>query len=494
MNRIRIVALLVMVLVTAGGFQARGDVVDAKVVIAHADTGINPYASVFRDTSPRAYQHPSTYLVGYPTNAERLDLTLDAASWQAAFTADKAIWDGLLADYTASPAAFRARVFWIPGTKIVAARRQATGGTFCPPVSEVSPAPWAANPCTDYPLLDDHGHGTMTATRMGGNRGSLCPECLIVSVEGLGDLSVKWIADQGWIDVQTNSWAFIVPHQVIYAIDYPLDLGIQRNLEAAAAKMAVFFATGNGLGGAAGFAPCPSVDQTTLVRGAIWVGAHDNGRVAAWSCAPAHVVADGYAGLVASNRSIDGFGPSPFACCTSASSPYAAGGAAAMILRARRFLGDGGTGWRGGAAAIGAAGLAPGGPLVDGRLELEEFRALVKHTAEARPREGKDDGAVQWVGEPRVPSPSGDLLPYGPGGNAYCNGCWTLPVEWSAVPEDVPAYASIGYGAVNERSLARAVAVLEGGAQEPSRADVDEFFTTEGEVRDIVHHPDRLLE
>ena len=73
---------------------------------------------------------------------------------------------------------------------------------------------------------------------------------------------------------------------------------------------------GNGLAGAAGVAPCPTEEQSTLVKDAVWVGAHDNGHVAAWSCAPAHVVADGYGGPVAGNHTIDGFGPSPFACCT----------------------------------------------------------------------------------------------------------------------------------------------------------------------------------
>jgi len=457
-----------------------------QVVIAHVDTGINPYAKVFRDDSPRAQQYPGTYIPGYPAGAEALHLHLDAPDWATAFALDKPIWDGLLADWNHDQVAFRARVFWVPGTKIVALRRQAAGTTFCPPADRVSPAPNLVNQCTDYPLLDDHGHGTMTANRMGGNEGSLCPECRVVSVEGLGAPSVQWIAQQGWIDVQTNSWASIPPQ----VADRPGQLlGGHSPIIDAARSMLVYFATGNGLAGAAGFAPCPTEEQSTLVRDAVWVGAHDNGHVAAWSCAPAHVVADGYGGPVAGNHTIDGFGPSPFACCTSAASPYAASEGAAIVLRARQLLNDHpSTGIHDGVVAHGdAAGAGiTSGPLADGVFTLDELRDLVKHTAEARPAAGRDDGAMQWVGDPRVPDPTTEILPYGPGANAFCNGCVTAPVSWTDVPADVPAYVSIGYGAENERTLALADDVLRGVATLPSRADVDAFFATEGTVRDLV--------
>lgn len=481
--------------------QATGPAPRSLAVIAHIDAGINPYHEVFRDDRPIAYRHPSTYIPGYPPDAEALRLSLDEPSWEAAFTKDRAIWQGLLDrwnDTTEDPATGKSprdeltgKVFWIPGTKIIAATRFSPGGVWCPPEDVATPAPWLVQgDCADYPLLDEHGHGTMTATRMGGNRGSLCPECRIVSIEGLGDLSVKWAADRGWIDVQTNSWGFIVPHPVIWAIDYPFDLGIQRNLEEAAAKMPVYFASGNGANFFLGWTTWPSQLGTTLVKGALWVGAHDNGKVAHWSGAPAHVVADGYGGLAAGNRSLTDFGPSAFTCCTSASSPYAAGQGAAIILEARKILGDPLVGHRNGVLAKGTPPLGlTTGPLRDGDLTLGEFRALVKHTAEARPGVGRDDGWIHWAGDPRAP----DVLPWGPGGNAFCQGCWTLPIDWADVPSDFPAYASIGYGAANERSLALAIEVLRGGREQPDRSGVDEFFETEGEVREVVHHPESLL-
>ncbi len=471
---------------TGGGAIAR-----PQAVIAHIDTGINPYHEVFRDRSKLASQHPSTYIPGYPADAVALNLSLDEPTWEAAFAKDKATWDDLKArfDDEATRDQVTGKVFWIPGTKIIAAKVFRLGGTFCPPVKEFTPPPWAVNDCPDYPILDDHGHGTMTATRMAGNKGSLCPDCRIVSIEGLGDLSSKWAADQGWIDVQTNSWGFIVPQPVIWAIDYPFDLGILRNLEEAAAKMPAYFASGNGINFFLGWATWPSQLGTTLVKNAIWVGAHDNGKVAHWSGAPAHVVADGYAGLTAENHSITAFGPRPITCCTSAASPYAAGEGAAIILRARQILGDSSVGIHDGIVARGQAHGIRRGPLSDGVFTLEEFRTLAKHTAEARPQAGRDDGEIHWFGDPRAP----EVLPYGPGDNAFCQGCWTLPLPWSQVPSAVPAYTLIGYGAANERSLALAVKVLLGRAKEPNREDVDEFFVQEGKIRDVIHHPEQFF-
>src|SRR5687767_7410171 len=41
-------------------------------VVALIDTGINPYNAAFRDRSPLAQRHPSTYIPNYPTNARTL--------------------------------------------------------------------------------------------------------------------------------------------------------------------------------------------------------------------------------------------------------------------------------------------------------------------------------------------------------------------------------------------------------------------------------------
>lgn len=460
-----------------------------RVVIAHIDSGINPYHEVFRDRSALAYVHPSKYIPGYPRDAEALRLTLDAPSFEAAFKADRKTWDRLLAQWDTPDGALdlTGKIFWIPGTRIIAATRFAPGTVWCPAGQDaLTPPPWAVHDCPDYPILDDLGHGTMTASRMAGKGTSLCPECRIVSIEGLGAEQVAWAADQGWIDMSTNSWGSLLPHPAFWAIDEAVGGSFVTGIEDAADRHLVYFASGNGAAFALGWTPWPSQIAPTLVRNAVWVGAHDNGKVAHWSGAPAHLVADGYRGLTAGNHEMKGIESNAFACCTSAASPYAASEGAAILLEARRLLRDGRIGFRSGVAARGRApaGVRTG-PLADGKLTLDELRVLVKHTAQARPAEGRHDGSAHWASEPSAPV----LTPYGPGDNAFCQGCWTMPVAWQDVPADAPAYVFVGYGAANEFSLREAVRVLRGQVRAPDRADVDAFFETEGALRALIQHP-----
>src|SRR6266576_3048684 len=83
----------------------------ADGVVALFDTGINPYHHTFRDTSPRAYRDPSTYLPGYPKDAEALNLSLDEPDYAKAVKKDCEVWKAL------KPG----KLYWIPGTKIVGA-------------------------------------------------------------------------------------------------------------------------------------------------------------------------------------------------------------------------------------------------------------------------------------------------------------------------------------------------------------------------------------
>lgn len=477
------------------------------VVIAHIDGGINPYHEEFRDTSPLAYEHPCTYILLYPCNAtalwlDGLNLTGPEVTWNDRFQEDRAKWDGLLAQWnnTTTRPALRGKLFWIPGTKIVGAVRMGTGGHNCqlptPPPSIINqPNLDPNNPtavtfgCLDFPILDDHGHATMTATRMGGNTGSLCPKCRVVSIEGLGGASTRWAADRGWVDVQTNSWLNLVPPPV-NQVDTPAG-GIDSTTEAfiiAQDKMLTYAASGNGASYILGYAPTPTWILSTAAPGVILVGAHDNGYVNPWSGTPAHVVADGYRGLSAGNRNVTGIGPTPFACCTSAASPYAAGVGAAAIYKARQLLGDSGVGLRvvGPLKAIAVNTSRAGqfsGPLSDGILTLDEAKALVKKTAEARPAAGMHDGAVHWMATGDAAGSADLIQRWGPGANPYCGGCWASPVRWVDVDYNVPAYASIGYGATNERSAGLAGDVLEGTAALPARAEVDAFFEKDGLVR-----------
>ena len=467
------VALASVAILPSGARAAAGDPV-AHTVLALIDTGINPYSPAFRDCSPEAYEYPGDYLPSYPPESDvqnsaiRLDLTLvpcdgsdDGLTYQQRFDRDVDQWKHIINGF----------VYWVPGTKIVGAISLGPGTADCHTVPDVPPAGGVANglACKDNKIIDDFGHGTMTASRSAGMVHSLGAAAKIVEVEGTGSLGVNWVASQPWIDVVSNSWGSATPG--------PSD--ISSALNAAVEHQLWLFASGNGLGFTNGFAPQPTHAEPTGVAGVVLVGAHDNGRVAAWSEAPAHVVADGYGGWTGLMKSTAPEHPDPESCCTSAAAPYAAGGAAAVVQAARALVGDAGTGVRDGNIVDGAAHPEFGpSPLADGKLTLAELKSVLFHTAEARPNEGADDGLLHFLGGPAAPQHP----EYGPGENPFCVGCWTLPVKWSDVPSDVEAYRDIGYGAINERSVAFAIQVLQGAAPN-ARPDVDAWYEQDQQIR-----------
>jgi hypothetical protein len=322
----------------------------------------------------------------------------------------------------------------------------------------------------------------MTASRSTGNPHSLAPTARLVEVQGLGAASLRWLTDQGWIDVSSNSWLSLIAPEVGQT------LGVDDTPDAfyhAANRLMVLAASGNGTAYSQGAAPTPTYLLSTAAPGVVLVGGHDNGRLTLWSGAPPQVVADAYGGYAAMRTSTTEIKPDPISCCTSAAAPYAAGGAAAIILKARQILGDHSTGYSGPAGdpaqrivARGAAGQVPSGPLADGDLTLQEVRDILEKTAQARPVEGRDDGLLNPVASGNV----SDALPYGPGANPFCQGCVTVPLQWSQVP-DGPAYPQLGYGAVNEFSTALAMKVLSGEAPLPARAGEDAFMAQDASLR-----------
>jgi hypothetical protein len=444
--------------------------VGPQAVVALIDTGVNPYHVAFRDPSPIALQHPATYIPGYPKDAQALNLHLDAPDLATALQLDADVWANVK----------RHVLYYVPGTRIAGFISMGAGGTRCgsPDFFPVNTVNSLLN-CTERVLLDDHGHGTMTASRaaaaVAGNPHSLGGQARIVEIEGLGGASVKWAADQGWIDVQSNSWTDLVPFPANTLIDTTYS-----DVAYATTRTLTFFATGNGIGGALGYAPHPTYALATAPAGVVLVGAHDNGKVTFWSGSPPHVLADGYGGWMATNDSMDAYRPDSVACCTSAAAPYAAGGAAKIILAARTILGSSQVGIHDGVVATGTP--TENGPLADGILTLDEVRRILFHTAEAAVTEDRDDGLLQWTGEPRAP----DQLDRGPAANPYCNGCNTLPIGWSQVPPGTPAYVLQGFGAINVRSTDLAVQVLQGLVAEPSRADVDAFYEADQSLRETL--------
>ena len=434
-----------------------------ETVVALIDTGINPYSPAFRDTSKLARRHPSTYLPGYPKDAIALRLTL-GVPYEEAVERDEAVWKSVQTG----------KLYWVPGTRIVGAISFGAGGTSCPSPVEVPPVgAYLQEQCPEHRILDDHGHGSMTASRAAGAPSSLAPGSRIVAIEGLGARSVQWAADQGWIDVQSNSWISLVPP--------PVPSAVTEAFSDAAARMLTLAASGNGTAYLAGVAPTPTHLLSTAPPGVVLVGGHDNGKMTLWSGSPPHVVADAYAGMTAIARSVEEMRPDPIACCTSAASPYAAGGAVALIAEARRLLGSGFTGVRDGAVACGREGAVPSGPLADGIFTLEELKDVFLHSAEALPSEGRDDGDVHWAGDPRAP----DHVQHGPGGNPFCAGCTTTPLPWKTLPEAADAYALVGYGGINEHSVEAGLAVLRGDAELPDRPAADAQYDADQQLRSV---------
>lgn len=431
-----------------------------EAIVALIDTGINPYSKAFRDRSPLAYRHPSNYIEGYPKKAKALRLSLNLP-YKKAVKKDKRIWARVE----------RNKLYWIPGTRIVGAISMGAGGASCP-IVDVPPANAVGSGCSERVLLDDHGHGTMTASRAAGAPRSLAPKARIVMIEGLGAQSTRWAAEQGWIDVQSNSWISLVPP--------PLPSAVTEAFQYASRRMLTLAASGNGTAYITGFAPTPTYLLSTAPAGVVIVGGHDNGKVTAWAGAPPHVVADAYAGQTAPVNSSGGMRPDPIACCTSAASPYAAGGATGIVLAARKLLDDSlSSGASGGLVACGDPSRIKKGPLADGAFTLGELKNVLFHTAEAHPGKGKDDGLIHWAGDPRPP----DYIEYGPGGNPFCVGCTTTPVTWSDLPEQADTYQFTGYGAINERSLKLAIKVLKGRAKMPARDLADAQYELDQSIR-----------
>jgi hypothetical protein len=433
--------------------------------VALIDTGINPYSPAFRDTSRRGRTPPWKYLPGYPKNTPALRLSF-GLPYEKAVEKDADAWAKVEHE----------KLYWIPGTRIVGAISMGPGGTSCPEV-EAPPANIAtAGDCPERRILDDFGHGTMTASRAAGSPNSLPHDARLVVIEGLGAGSVTWAAEQGWIDVQSNSWISLVPPPVPNAV-----ISAFRD---AAKKMMVIVASGNGAAFTQGVAPTPTQLLSTAPPGVVIVGGHDNGKMTLWSGAPPHVVADAYAGMTAIHDSNERMRPDPIACCTSAAAPYAAGGATGIIQVARMLLDDDTPGIKKGVVASGRpAFVGEGSPLSDGKFTLEELKDVFLHTAQARPEESRDDGQVHWAGDPRAP----DYTEFGLGANPFCGGCTSTPVPWNAIPEQAPAYPLIGYGAINQSSMSLALGVLLGAIDMPERPNEDQQYALDQQLREELY-------
>lgn len=434
-------------------------------VVALIDTGINPYHAEFRDTSERAYEHPSTYIEGFPDDAPALNLTLDAETYEEAMIADCEEWLSVQ----------RGQLYWIPGTRIVgAASFQNTNATCNPQTGALE---------DEAHILDSNGHGTMTASRAAASTYGACPDCLIVAIEYTGSVNLVGPAGseqapmeaialaaehKDWIDVQSNSWGPIAPVYDPTRVGGLLGATPEfiEEVERVSAEQPAFWASGNGAafrGGVLGH-PTPLTPHAT--PSAIMVGGHDSGHVTLWPGFPPHLVSDACASWAARAETMDESGDS-VGSGTSGATPFVAGNAAELLLTARRLLGDSDTGQRDrGVMAAGDPGDITDGPLADGELTRAEWQRVLYATATERPEAQYEDGP-----------PCGALsAPYN-----------ETPVLWTDVPDEFPEYLNIGYGAVDDAATALAGEVLRGETPLPDRSDTDDYFDAHHTVGDATH-------
>ena len=435
----------------------------ANAVVAFIDTGINPYHETFRDDSPRAFRHPSTYIPDYPKKAIPLRLSLDEPNYWAAVRADcERIWSKV------KPG----QLYWFPGTKIV--------GAITVVEEPFDPLDCKARePFSDGVILDGDSHGTMVASRAASNEYGACKDCLITSIqmpmsvnllgpEGSTIPAVKalsWAADNAsWIDAQSNSWGPIVPgwDPTGRAGLVTASADLARAVENASRKHLAFFASGNGVLFRWGVLGHPTLLAPHLGPSPIIVGGHDSGYVNTWPGFSAHVVSDSCSSWAAyhdhMDKSAENVGGG-----TSGASPFAAGGSARVLLEARRILGDNESGVDGKVVARGRAGLVKSGPLKDGKFTLGEWKLVSLKTASPRPKGQFEDGP---------PCPPG---PYAP-----------TPVKWADVPESYPEYIQIGYGAIDAEAFEMAAKVLR-GAKLPDRSETDAYFQRERAAREALY-------
>lgn len=388
----------------------------ARVVLAVIDSGINPYHREFRDEGPDAYRHPSEYLAGYPIEARSLNLTF-GEDYESSLAADQRTWGSVE----------QGQLYWVPGTRII--------GLIAFDDHGGAPAG-----------LDTVGHGTMTASRAAGRTTGLAPTAKIVAVQGIVPDSVNWAASQAWIDLQSDSWGVAVPRPAADLIEE--SRRIHEAFRDAARDQGVFIAAGNGLldqGRVGG--PTPLMVGGSA-PGIIAVGGHDNGFITPWSNTMPDVAADACFNPMARYDSVEAIETQAGAVGTSTSVPFVAGAAAELVRWSREQLND--TEIHRGSMVY-ARGGKMGGAFDDGELSWDEARAALFQTADPTPVATRLDGGL-------CPPPG----PFQRDG--------TLPITWQEAAGS-GAYASMGYGAINEFTLDAAKRWLLGERGEPRVVD-----------------------
>jgi hypothetical protein len=404
------------------------------VVVATLDTGTNPLHPAWRRDQP---WHPSTFIPGYPSTAEAINLsfedtfedTLDASKPALAKLKEKRF------------------PYWIPGTNLI--------GT------------WAA-PNDAIPVFDTrarsgatHSHGASASSQIAGTDLGMAPDAFLVIMDRTPDGApsgdalgldavyranadgLRWAADQPWIDIIHTNIQNPAP---LGGNQVPAASGYHEAVEYAISKGKLVISAGGNF-----YAEATETSPHAGPPGVLVAGADDNCGYTDYSNPDPHVVMDGYGTIAAAPNS---FGTTTFSG-TSSASPRTTGYAAQLLLEIRRAFAYTGGMQDGALVVLPDTTPRPAtGPLADGRLTAAELHEVIRKTANPNPHASMWDGSQGTC----VPQPA------------------ALPFSF---------YPKMGYGEISEHTLPNALAVTLGAAPMPSRPVEDAFFAASEAARHL---------
>lgn len=412
-----------------------------RVVVAILDTGLNPYHDEFRQVRPEEnpLDHPSRFLTGYPVDAAAIPISFDLPNattggrevdWERYMEHDSDAWNETVPE----------TLYWIPGTKLVGI------------IGFDAAVPGA-------------GHGSMTTSRAAGNTISIPgAEVLVVHVVAPLSLEVgtvgddaqaratRWMADQPFIDIQSHSWG--MPFTCAGVATSHL-WGWAEAFKYARDKQLVMVAAANGHGNTGTLGYPSQCQDNAGIAGVVTVGGTDNAGYPSWANWFPAISGDGCRNPAIVESTVNETANTGGG--TSSATPFSAGGAAKIVLEARRILRDPRVGVIDGVVAQAQTGavLPEKGPLADGTFTLDELKEVLFHTAISPPREDPSDGDT--CGATQVP-----------------------------VGPETPALAVfpfIGYGEINGDSVTHAIEVLQGLADPLERPEEDELYARDQAAR-----------
>jgi hypothetical protein len=284
---------------------------------------------------------------------------------------DAALWNRM----KSSESSRNPHVYWMPGTKVIAAASFA--------FDETQPA-GLQGPTTE--------HGVGTSSVSVGNLHGTCPECLAVLLTGDTEKAINWAMRQPWIDVITNSYGISTTIAARDRIYNGCALDLQK--KAAQRGQSIFFSAGNGVENAF---LIPNSTLFSCQEGPDWiinVGAVNSSdivyvgpdEVSTFSRSPGGTVDSGRPADIASigdsypsayeSTTVSNSGDVGFSG-TSNATPVTAGIYARALWSARQLMAGPSRTQSAGVVSVGAASCGaarPGCEVGDGKLSYAELR------------------------------------------------------------------------------------------------------------------------